>query len=80
MVCPGSVCWGWVESRRWTSCNLGHNHGLDDVDDVDDGVGGLDDDDDDVDDDADDGVGGHDDVVGDDNHDRLPTKFRHSSK
>ena len=58
MVCSGSVCWGWVESRRWTSCNLGHNHGLEDVVDDDDGV-----------------VGSHDDVVGDDNQDRLPTKF-----
>ena len=74
MVCPGSVCWGWVESRRWTNCNLGHHHGLDDVDDnhglgdVDDNHGlGVDDDDD--------GVGGHDDVVGDDNQDRLLTKF-----
>ena len=62
MVCPGSVCWGWVESRRWTSCNLGHNRGLDVVDD----------------DCDDDGVGGHDDSVGDDNQDRLPTKFHMS--
>ena len=66
VVCPGSVCWEWVESRRWTSCNLGHHHGLEVDDHDDDGVGGLDDDDDDVDDDADDGVGGHDDVVGGD--------------
>ena len=62
MVCSGSVCWGWVESRRWTSCNLGHNHGLDVVDD----------------DCDDDGVGGHDDSVGDDNQDRLLMKFHMS--
>ena len=43
VVCPGSVCWGWVESRRRTSCNLGHNHGLDVVDDDDGVVGGHDD-------------------------------------
>ena len=43
-MCSGSVCWGWAESRRRTSCNLGHNHGLEGVVDDDDGVvGGHDD-------------------------------------